>query len=239
MAKKGRVTEKTKTIQDARQVRGCFITLEGCDGAGKTTHVDWLAAELQSRGIPLVKTREPGGTLLGESIRDWVLSNELGMLSHTAELLLMFAARAQHVEELIWPRLRAGEWVLCERFVDSSYAYQGGGRGLPVEEIADLERMMKPALKPDLTILLDLPPERAIKRKFDNSNYHQIDLFEDRLEREVMTFHEKVREAYRDLACAEKDRIKLINTKALSVQGVRCKIKKAVDDFLTGKDFAK
>lgn len=221
------------------QSLGRFITLEGGDGSGKSTNAEWLAGWLRSKGIPLSRTREPGGTQLGEKVRNLVLSVDQRTISHTAELLLMFAARAQHVEEFIWPKLQAGEWVLCERFVDASYAYQGGGRGLPMAEIAMLEQILKPQLKTDLTIILDMPPELGKERKFGSGILKsQISLFEDRLENETIAFHERVRAVYKARAQAEKDRIKLIDMSSLDRAGVQDKIKKVLHGFFASIKFS-
>lgn len=171
---------------------GRFITFEGLDGAGKTTQVRAVAGALRARGVEVTTTREPGGTRLGERLREILLGND--DISRDAELLLLFAARAEHVETCIRPALERGEWVLCDRFTDASYAYQGGGRGIPGGRIATLEAWVQGALRPDLTIFLDLPVERSLARIAGN-------LFRepnDRFEREHREFFVRVRRTYLD-----------------------------------------
>ena len=195
---------------------GRFITMEGGDGAGKSTHANWVAEQLRGFGANLVCTREPGGTDLGEQIRNWVLSGHQEQIAPTSELMLLFAARAQHLHERIRPALAAGQWVLCERFTDATYAYQGGGRGLSTKHIGELEAMLLPPTPVDLTILFDLPPEIALRRKLGNRSEDpapQLGLFEDRFEKEVLTFHQRVREAYRARAKAYPDRFEIIEMK--------------------------
>src|SRR5256885_536485 len=142
-------------------MRGRFITLEGIDGAGKSTQTDYVAQLLRGPGAELVITREPGGTALGEQLRQLVLHQPM---TPRTETLLVFAARAQHIEAVIEPALSAGRWVLCDRFTDATYAYQGGGRGVGEEDIAALERWVHAQLQPDLTLLFDVPPEVAATR---------------------------------------------------------------------------
>ena len=169
---------------------GRFITFEGLDGAGKTTQVRAIAEELRGRGIEVTTTREPGGTPLGERLREILLGDET--ITRDAELLLLFAARAEHVEARIRPALEGGDWVLCDRFTDASYAYQGGGRGIPDGRIADLERWVQGTLRPDLTIYLDLPIETSLARIAGN-------LFReshDRFEREHFEFFTRVQQTY-------------------------------------------
>ncbi len=138
--------------------RGKFITLEGVDGAGKSSHVDWIAGALRARGVSLVVTREPGGTPLGEKLRDILLAEPMDLETET---LLMFAARREHLAKLIIPTLDRGDWVLSDRFTDASFAYQGGGRGLDFERIRSLESWVQQGLQPDLTIFFDLSVEIA------------------------------------------------------------------------------
>lgn len=203
------------------QKRGSFITLEGGDGSGKSTHVDWLAAQLQQANIDLVQTREPGGTELGEQIRAWLLPVRNQPFSQLAELFLIFAARAQHVERVISPALTAGQWVLCERFTDATYAYQGGGRGLPMADIAYLENMLPPLARPDITLLFDLPPELGIRRKDANATLDQFEL-------ESIAFHERVRAVYLARAEADPARIKIIATDR-DIQTIREQIKSTLE----------
>src|SRR5262245_41616227 len=138
---------------------GAFITLEGGEGVGKSKSLGAIAAHLQSRGIEVLTTREPGGTPLGETIRRWILEGDHGALSAEIEALLMFAARAQHLDAVIRPALAAGKWVVCDRFTDATFAYQGGGRGADAQLLAALETGVQRGLTPDLTLLLDAPPD--------------------------------------------------------------------------------
>lgn len=143
---------------------GRFITLEGMEGVGKTTNLEFVCALLEAAGIRVLRTREPGGTPLAEEIRKLLLAVREESVSELAELLLVFAARSQHLARIIEPALRAGTWVVCDRFTDATYAYQGGGRGIPRATIAALERMVHQRLQPDLTLYLDIPPETAATR---------------------------------------------------------------------------
>jgi dTMP kinase len=183
---------------------GRFITLEGGEGAGKSTLLAGLHDYLAQRGVELLQVREPGGTALGEAIRSIVLDPAHPDISAESELLLMFAARAQLVRERILPALDAGQWVLCDRYVDASYAYQGGGRGQPVERIAELERWACAGLKPDLTLLLDLPVATGRARAAGRGAA-------DRIETEADTFFERVRNVYRQRAEAEPSRFRVID----------------------------
>ncbi|HKR75631.1 MAG TPA: dTMP kinase [Rhodanobacter sp.] len=184
--------------------RGRFITLEGGEGAGKSTLLAGLRAHLESRGLDLLLTREPGGTALGEAVRAIVLDPARRELCAESELLLMFASRAQLVREAIQPALDAGRWVLCDRYVDASYAYQGGGRGQPTGRIAALEQWACAGLKPDLTLLLDLPVSTGRARAAGRGEA-------DRIEVEADGFFERVRVAYRARAAAEPQRFRVIN----------------------------
>jgi dTMP kinase len=183
---------------------GRFITLEGGEGAGKSTLLAGLREDLTRRGVTVLQVREPGGTSLGEAIRSIVLDPAHSGISAESELLLMFAARAQLVRERILPALQAGQWVLCDRYVDASYAYQGGGRGQPVERIAELERWACAGLKPDLTLLLDLPVAAGRARAAGRGAA-------DRIETEADAFFERVRDIYRQRADAEPARFRLID----------------------------
>ncbi len=176
-------------------MRGRFITLEGSEGSGKSTNLAWVRARLEAAGTPVIMTREPGGTPLGEKIRELLLDNRNHEMAVDTELLLMFAARAQHLHQLILPALAAGNWVLCDRFTDATYAYQGGGRGVSVERIAALEQFVQGDLRPDLTLILDVPPDVGLARASARGE-------PDRFEREQRDFFERVRGGY--LALAEK-----------------------------------
>jgi dTMP kinase len=179
--------------------RGRFITLEGGEGAGKSTLLAGLRDYIVAHGIALVQTREPGGTTLGEAIRTIVLDPAQRGMTAEAELLLMFASRAQLVRERIEPALADGQWVLCDRFADASYAYQGGGRGQPTARIAELERWACDGVQPDLTLLLDLPVATGRARAAGRGEA-------DRIEVETDAFFERVRAAYRARAAAEPQR---------------------------------
>lgn len=181
-------------------MRGRFITFEGGDGAGKTTQIELLAQALTTAGQKPLVTREPGGTKLAEEIRNWVLHHASSIDAET-EVLLMFAARSHHTKEVIEPALASGRWVLCDRYTDASYAYQGGGRGLPHSLIASLEEIATGALKPDLTILLDLGINAGIRRTGGRGASH------DRFESEESAFKERVRAAYHHIAKIDAGRV--------------------------------
>ena len=186
---------------------GKFVTMEGIEGVGKSTQVARLSAALQGKGVAHVVTREPGGTALAETIREVVLSARDEALPATAELLLMFAARAVHIKNLVEPNLRAGRWVICDRFTDATYAYQGGGRGVPIEQIRELEAMVQGALRPDLTVLLDAPVANALAR----ARTRNAGAVEDRFEREKSEFFVRVRAAYLARAAADPARIAVVD----------------------------
>jgi dTMP kinase len=202
---------------------GRLITLEGGEGAGKSTVLDAVRQRLEARGVDVVVTREPGGTVLGEAVRDIVLDPARRNISAESELLLMFAARAQLVRELIRPALDAGRWVLSDRFTDASYAYQGGGRGQPDARIAELEEWAA-AMKPDLTLLLDLPIGEGLARIGGRGQA-------DRIELESNEFFERVRAAYRARAAAEPKRFRVIDASE-PVDAVRAAACAAIDAFV-------
>jgi dTMP kinase len=178
-----------------------FITFEGVDGAGKSTHLAWFADTLRARGVDVLVTREPGGTPLGERLREIVLNEP--MLPET-EALLMFAARMEHIEQVIEPALRRGTWVLSDRFSDASFAYQGGGRGMPVAKLEQLERWVHEGFQPDLTLLFDIPIAVARQRLANNASL-------DRFEQEQGAFFEKVRQAYLDRCRKNPARFALVD----------------------------
>jgi dTMP kinase len=185
--------------------RGRFISLEGVDGAGKSTHAAWLRDELTTRGHTVVATREPGGTPLGEQLRALLLAQPM---THDTEALLMFAARREHVAMVIAPALARGDWVLCDRFTDATFAYQGGGHGVARERIAELERFLPAECRPDLTILFDVPV--AVSReRLDRSHAKGRDL--DKFEREEQAFFERVRSVYLERAQLEPARFRVID----------------------------
>jgi len=189
-------------------IPGRFLTIEGIEGVGKSTQVARLSEGFNERGIAHVVTREPGGTPLAERIREMVLSDSAGgeSMPPTAELLLMFAARAVHLTNFVEPNLRAGRWVVCDRFIDATYAYQGGGRRLNVEHIRQLETMVVGPRRPDLTVLLDAPVGQALER-VRRRNAGSADRFES----ERAEFFERVRDAYRARAAAEPTRIAVVD----------------------------
>ena len=168
---------------------GLFITFEGGEGVGKTTCIRYVADLLESAGCDLVVTREPGGTELGEAIRDVLLQPRTQPVSAMTELLMMFSARAQHLEEVIRPALAAGRWVLCDRFTDASFAYQGGGRGIALSEIEQLEVMVQGSVRPDVTVLLDADISTGMGRARGRGEL-------DRIEQETLAFFERVRQSY-------------------------------------------
>lgn len=185
--------------------RGRFISVEGVDGAGKSTHLAWLAEHLTAAGVQLRQTREPGGTPLGEALRGLLLNEAMSL---DTETLLMFAARSEHLQQVIRPALARGEWVLCDRFSDATFAYQGGGRGLSDVRFATLENWVQgegaARIEPDLTLLFDVPLEVSQARM---ANGRVL----DRFEREALDFHARVREAYLARAAAAPQRIRVIN----------------------------
>jgi dTMP kinase len=206
-------------------MKGRFITLEGSEGAGKSSNLAYLQARLEQAGVDLVVTREPGGTPIGEAIRQLLLDHRNTDMLDDTELLLMFAARSQHLRELILPSLEAGTWVLCDRFTDASYAYQGGGRGIPVERIATLEDWVQGELRPDLTLLLDIPVDQGLARAGARSA-------PDRFEREQGDFFRRVRQAYLDRARADTGRYRVIDASG-SLEQVQAQIDHVLEPLLS------
>jgi len=202
---------------------GQFITVEGLDGVGKTAAIQTILETVSDNGIEIVVTREPGGTVTGERLRDIILSKE-SRICPDAEVLIIFAARAQHINELIIPSLQSGKWVLCDRFTDATYAYQGGGRNLGFDRIQPIEKWVQHGLKPDLTLLLDARLETAQIRNRETGEA-------DRIENEALEFHEAVREAYLQLHRMEADRIRLIDAE-LSKKTVCGQVKKHIQQFI-------
>jgi dTMP kinase len=189
--------------------RGLFITFEGIDGAGKSTHVAWAADFLKEKGIPLTLTREPGGTALGERLREMLLAKESQIHPET-ETLLMFAARRQHLAEIIGPALTRGDCVLCDRFTDASFAYQGGGRGVDKAKLHTLETWVHNGLQPDLTILLDVSAETGRERVAAVKS-------RDRFERESAEFFLRVRNAYLERLAESPERyLRIDGTRSIS-----------------------
>lgn len=203
---------------------GRFITIEGIEGAGKSTCMQLAAERITAHGIALLQTREPGGTPLGEELRDLLLSHRHTGMSDDAELLLMFAARAEHLRSRIEPALAAGQWVLCDRFTDATYAYQGAGRGIPLERISVLEQWVQGKLRPDLTILMDLPVKVGLERAGKRSD-------PDRFESENLTFFERVRQGYLDIAACEPDRVRVVDA-SRDLAAVQRDIRRLIEDFI-------
>jgi dTMP kinase len=185
-------------------MQGKFITVEGSEGVGKSSNLAYIEDYLSNAGINIVSTREPGGTPLGEAVRALLLDARQNAMCDDTELLLMFAARAQHLAEVIRPALAAGQWILCDRFTDATYAYQGGGRGVPMERIRVLEEWVQGELRPDHTLLLDMPVAAGLERAGNRSE-------PDRFEQEQHAFFERVRETYLARAQAEPGRIHVID----------------------------
>lgn len=192
--------------------RGRFVTFEGIDGAGKSTQIAFVENWLRGRGIEVLLTREPGGTPIGESLREMILHRPM---QPRTETLLMFAARCEHVLAVIEPALAAGRWVLCDRFTDATYAYQSGGRGMSAERIGELEQWVHPDLQPDLTLLFDVPPDVAAQRLARARSA-------DRFETEQVDFFARVRNAYLERARSQPQRFIVIDgTQPAEVIGAR------------------
>jgi len=204
---------------------GRFITLEGGEGAGKSTNMDYVAQRLRAAGIRVTVTREPGGTPLAESIRGLLLDPANTAMHADTELLLMFAARAQHLQELVLPALARGEWVLCDRFTDATYAYQGGGRQLDMQRIGQLESWVQGGFQPHRTLLFDLPVEVGLQRAGERGGL-------DRFEQEKAAFFERVRRVYLKRARAFPQRFRVIDA-GLDLAGVQAQLDPVVDE-LTG-----
>jgi len=205
-----------------KKINGLFITLEGIEGAGKSTHMDYIAGLLKSSGRKILCTREPGGTDTGNELRNILLFRKSGyQISEQTELLLMFAARQQHLDEVIRPALKAGKIVLCDRFTDSTYAYQGGGRKIKPEVIKQLANVVHPDIKPDLTLLFDLPVRQGLERVNKRSK-------PDSFESEEIAFFERVRKTYLKIAKAEPRRIKVIDA-GKDMETVQSMIKKTLE----------
>jgi dTMP kinase len=199
-------------------MRGKFITLEGVDGAGKSTHLDWIASRVEAAGKKVVVTREPGGTPLGEELRKLLLAQPMHIETET---LLMFAARREHLEKLILPALAAGTWVLSDRFTDATFAYQGGGRGLSLDRIETLENWVHQGLQPDLTLIFDLSVEEAKRRRLAAT------AAPDRFEQENLDFFARVRSVYLARAAQYPHRIRLVDAS----QGI-VEIRKLLEEVL-------
>lgn len=201
--------------------RGCFITMEGLDGAGKSTHVQGLVEHLLAQGLEVVCTREPGGTGMGEALRQIVLTQPMQLETET---LLMFAARCEHLRTVIEPALEAGKWVVCDRFTDATYAYQGGGRRLGGERIQALEQWVHPQLQPDRTWLFDVPLEVARERL---SRGREL----DRFEQEGAEFFQRTRDAYHERAQQHPARFRILDS-SREMHAVRSELLAQADELL-------
>ena len=207
-------------------MRGRFITLEGGEGAGKSTQLPLLAEWLRSRTETVVMTREPGGSALGEQVRGLLLGHRDQAMSADAELLLVFAARSEHLDKVIVPALNAGHWVLCDRFTDATYAYQGAGRGIDENRIAALEQWVQGPLRPDLCVVLDIPVAEGICRAGRRSQ-------PDRFEIEDRTFFERVRESYLKRAATDSERYAVMDARQ-SVDQLQRRIRERIEACLLG-----
>ncbi|MEA3290891.1 MAG: dTMP kinase [Pseudomonadota bacterium] len=205
-------------------MKGKFITVEGPDGAGKTTQLAFIERRLRQRGLEPVMTREPGGTGLGEELRAVLLNHHGSPICADAELLMMFAARAQHIDERILPALAAGQWVVSDRFTDASYAYQGGGRGIPQARLESLESWVQADFQPDLTLLLDVPVAIGLQRAGGRGEA------DDRFEQEAIAFKEAVREAYLQRAQSHPRRIRVVDASG-TIEEVQSVLSAILDDF--------
>lgn len=201
--------------------KGLFITVEGVEGVGKSTNIALIRETLEAKGIEVVVTREPGGTVMAEEIREVLLKNRQESVSENAELLLMFAARAQHIESLIKPALKEGKWVISDRFTDATYAYQGGGRSVDEEKIRILEQFVQGEFRPDKTILLDASIEIGMARAHKRGEL-------DRFENEKTAFFERVRRVYLDRMSKEPNRFELIDA-SKTLQEVQAQLKEVIE----------
>ena len=212
-------------------MRGKFITIEGTEGVGKTTNIEFIKRWLHDKSVTFVNTREPGGTPFAEEIRELLLSNREEAVCSNAELLLMFAGRAQHLNQLIEPQLKSGNWVLCDRFTDATYAYQGAGRQMGYDLIANLESTVQGDLRPDLTLILDIPVEQGLQRAGERSE-------PDRFELEKADFFNRVRNAY--LARAEQSPQQYVIIDAsLSLPQVQEQIAVCLENFWLSLDLGR
>ena len=201
--------------------KGLFITVEGAEGVGKSTNIAFIRDALESKGLEVIVTREPGGTEMAEEIREVLLKNRDEKVAESAELLLMFAARAQHIESLIKPALLQGKWVISDRFTDATYAYQGGGRGVSASKISILEDFVQGDFRPDKTILLDAPVEVGMARAHKRGEL-------DRFENEKLAFFEKVRNVYLERVEVEPKRFELIDA-SKSLEEVQVQLKNTLE----------
>ncbi len=202
---------------------GKFITIEGTEGAGKSTNLSSIEKVLNDSDISYIVTREPGGTAVGEELRSVLLKNESINISGQTELLLMFASRMQHINDVIKPALKLNKWVICDRFTDASYAYQGYGRQLNLSFISSLENLVHPDLQPDLTLILDVPVNIAMGRVYNRGNL-------DRFEQEDVAFFNRVREGYKEIAKNNIDRCREIDA-SKDLAEVQAEVMQIIRDF--------
>ncbi len=207
---------------------GLFITVEGSEGAGKTTNLEFIQRRLEAAGKAPLLTREPGGTPLGEQVRELLLGHKHDGMADDTELLLMFAARAEHLAKVIRPALDAGRWVLCDRFTDATYAYQGGGRGIAASRIEALEQWVQGPLRPDRVIFLDVPVEVGIARAGQRST-------PDRFEQQQLAFFQRVRSTYLARASAQPERYRVVNA-GQALEQVQQDLGRVVDELLAEHD---
>ncbi len=205
-------------------MKGRFISLEGIEGSGKSTQVSFVIDYLQSKNIEVVSTREPGGTLVSERIRDVLLDNQLPSMHMDTELMLMFAARVEHVKKVILPALESGQWVVCDRFYDATYAYQGYGRQIDLKRIDALKEFSVGDLAPDLTLLLDVTLDVSMERVTKRGN-------KDRFENEKIEFYKKVREGYLTIAKSDPDRVVTVDATGM-IDEVQAEIQIKLDELL-------
>lgn len=203
---------------------GRFITLEGIEGVGRTSNIAYIQCLLKDKNIPVLLTREPGGTALAENIRQLLLDKDQESIAEQTELLMMFAARAQHIKHVIYPTLEQGIWVICDRFTDATYAYQGGGRNMALSAIQWLENFVQADLRPDLTLLLDAPVQLGMQRVVQRGKM-------DRFESEKVAFFEKVRQAYLTIAKQQPERVKIIDA-TQSLENVQSQISNILSPFI-------
>lgn len=215
---------KVKESATINNARGMFITFEGIEGAGKTTNIAYIAEQIKNHGHEVLLTREPGGTKIGENIRDILISKEYPQMHHDTELLLMFAARSEHLHKKIIPALNDGIWVLCDRFTDASFAYQGAGRGIDTSKIECLENLVQGAIRPDVTFLFDLEAEVGLARA---KNRGEV----DRFEQEDIDFFSRIRTEYLKLSKNNEQRFKVIQA-GHELEVVQQQIKVLIDDIL-------
>ncbi len=209
--------------------KGHLLTIEGIEGAGKSTHLDFIRQRLTAAGLSVLMTREPGGTPLGEEIRSLLLRRRQGGMAVESELLLIFAARSEHLADVIRPALSAGHWVVSDRFVDASYAYQGGGRGMATARIATLESWLLESLRPSLTLLFDLPVAQALAR-VDQRSQAQGEQ-KDRFETEDTAFFERIRQSYLARAREQPERYRIIDARP-AVAAVEEQLQQVLDEWL-------